>query len=184
MTELYLVLDLIIGFGSLWVLAPLIQRKWMPAWTAPAYMLGVMIGLLWELPIFYLSGTQSSLALIDIPTALLIPWPILMVCHTLWDGLLFLIGMLLAARVAPDKSVARLPPISFAVFLLWGQISAFAVELSSIVSGGWEYFDHWWWNPVFFRIGDSPVTAMPQMIWLFAPFLYWLLWRIFYREEK
>lgn len=56
--------------------------------------------------------------------------------------------------------------------VLWGQLTALAVELSAILAGTWSYVDDLWFNPVMFWFRGHPVTAAMQLTWLLAPLCF------------
>lgn len=62
--------------------------------------------------------------------------------------------------------------LGLTVQVLWGQLTALAVELSAILAGTWSYVDDLWFNPVMFWFRGHPVTAAMQLTWLLAPLCF------------
>ncbi len=61
-----------------------------------------------------------------------------------------------------------------AILVVWGQLSALAVEVGSVLNQGWVYSGGYAWNPVLFHVDGHPITVVPQIIWLAAPVVYYL----------
>lgn len=59
--------------------------------------------------------------------------------------------------------------------VIWGQVSAFLVEFSSITNDAWVYVEDYWWNPTLFHIGPHPITLLMQPIWLIAPVIFYFI---------
>jgi hypothetical protein len=136
------------------------------------FWLGVAIGLTWEIPIFL------SAVLATDPIAGFLREPplhpiVFMVAHAFWDGGLFLLGLALVRALCAHPVLASFRWPEVAVFILWGQISALAVEVVSVLNQGWFYHDGHAWNPVLFHVAEHPITLVPQLIWLVAPVVYY-----------
>jgi len=175
--------DLIIGYTFPFFVYGLFRAGRVSNAVWRLYWLGCLVGLFWEVPIFILSGQSTPLPIIFFARELPVHYLVLMVCHTLWDGGLFLAGVWLVHLLCPDPILTRFRWRELAVFLLWGQTSALAVELSSTLNDGWVYVSGYWWNPVLFTFNDHPVTVLPQLIWMVAPVVYYLA-VIRNKEEK
>ncbi len=163
-------LDLLVGYG-LPVLVLLLGRSY--AGIGSLFWLGVVIGLLWEIPIFVMSGADVGLPLITFVRTPPVHWLFFLVGHTLWDGGLFLVGIGLIHLLCPAPVLRSFAGRELAVLLVWGQLSALCVELISIGNDGWVYLTTYSWNPVLFRARGYGVTLLPQLIWLLAPVLYY-----------
>ena len=152
-------------------------------WTR-LFWLGVGIGLLWEVPIFLsaLYGHEPVLLFWRRPPLS----PLLfMLAHALWDGGLFLagVGLLRFLSPTPLRRGWRWPEVG--MMLLWGQVSALAVEIGGVRCGGWVYAADRAWNPVLLDCAGRPLTLLPQAIWLLAPLLYYgLALRLVAREAR
>ena len=97
-----------------------------------------------------------------------------MVAHAFWDGGLFLVGLALVRALCPHPVLASFRWRELGVLLLWGQASALAVEVVSVLNRGWVYGGVHAWNPVLFSVEGHPITIVPQLIWLAAPVAYYL----------
>jgi hypothetical protein len=61
-----------------------------------------------------------------------------------------------------------------AVQLVWGALQELAVELLSTGNAGWAFVTRWW-NPVMFRYNSMDITLLPQLIWVAAPIVFYLI---------
>ena len=171
----YYYLDLLVGFGSPILLYFLVRfgrvkpRDWRLFW------LGALIGLTWEIPIFLMSKLSAMPVIFWIREPP-VHYVFLMICHTLWDGAIFVVGVWLAVLLCKNRTVlSRFSWAELSVMVLWGQISAFLVEFSSISSEAWEYFQGYWWNPTVLVINGRPITLIIQIAWFFAPIAFYLI---------
>lgn len=58
--------------------------------------------------------------------------------------------------------------------IIYGQISELIVELTSTLSEAWEYIEYWW-NPRLFIFNGYNITLLPQLIWLTAPIIFYII---------
>ncbi len=177
MTELfqsaYYGLDLVLGFGAPVVTYGLVRTGRVDRVIWRLFWLGCLLGLLWEVPIFVLSAESTSLPLITWVRPPPVPYPVLLVSHTLWDGGLFLVGVWLVHRLCPSPVFARFSFRELAVLWIFGQVSALAVELSSVLNDGWVYLSCYAWNPPLFHVHGHPLTLLPQLVWAVAPVVFY-----------
>ncbi len=140
-------------------------------WIQKLFWLGAAIGLTWEVPLF-LSNTFAEAPVL----VMLSPPPVhplgLIVAHSLWDGGLFLAGVVLVWLSCPI--LRRFDRRQLAVLLVWGQLSAITVELGGVTNEAWSYVGGFAWNPTLFEVGGHPITLLPQLIWLAAPIVFYL----------
>ncbi|MAE69305.1 MAG: hypothetical protein CME06_02425 [Gemmatimonadetes bacterium] len=179
---LYYVADLAVGFGLPLVVTGLAVGPLRATSVAQLYWLGVALGLTWELPIFW-SALASPTPLIQFVVPPPVHPSVLFVSHTLWDGGLFLAGMVIVAAIRGTDAARHPGAPELALLLAWGQLSALLVELSSVVCGGWAYDPTHRWNGSLFELRGESITLLPQLIWLAAPFAYWILVRWVFRER-
>jgi hypothetical protein len=169
----FFALDLLVGF-SLPAYVHLGNRSRSDAGLIiRLFWLGVAIGLTWEIPIF-LSATFSNDPIVGFLREPPLHPLIFMVAHAFWDGGLFLLGLTLVRALCAHPVLASFRWPEIAVLVLWGQASALAVEVVSVLNRGWFYHGGHAWNPVLFHVGGHPITLLPQLIWLAAPVLYYL----------
>lgn len=98
----------------------------------------------------------------------------MLVAHAFWDGGLFLLGLALVRALCAHPVLASFRWPEIALFVVWGQASALAVEVGSVLNQGWVYDAGRASNPVLFRVAGHPITLLPQLIWLAAPVAYYL----------
>tara|TARA_X000000368_G_scaffold1228_1_gene977 strand:- start:734 stop:1285 length:552 start_codon:yes stop_codon:yes gene_type:complete len=132
------------------------------------YFLGVLVGLTWEIP-FALAGKSFHLILID--------WPIDLplarnITYSFIDGLIFIVGVLLAKFFLKSNDfLHRFNSTALLIMILWGSFSEFLVDLNG--NGKLWLFMENWYNPVFIIINGNGLTIIPQLIWFFAPIVYY-----------
>jgi hypothetical protein len=135
---------------------------------------GCGVGALWEIPFYFIGPYFSSdpLYVLNTPT----PYPLFLLhfVHCFWDGGLFMIGVWMVKRFCWAPHFERFRFQELAVLLVWGQLQEIAVELISAGSSGWAYVPHWW-NPSMFQFRDSDITLLPQLIWVAAPIVFYVL---------
>ncbi len=167
-------LDLAIAAGVTLGVVVAGRRSWRGRWVQKLFWLGVVIGLTWEVPLF-LSTTFAD----DPVIVMLSPPPIhplgLIVAHSLWDGGLFLAGVALVGWTCPRPILRRFRWRELGVLMLWGQLSALAVEIGGVSNDAWSYVAGFAANPTLFYVAGHPITALPQLIWLLAPVVFYLV---------
>ena len=141
------------------------------------YWIGFAIGLLWEVPMSIADdfGIYPPVTYIT-PAPFLIPIStiIIMITASLWDGGLFLLGLLFVKIICKKPHFDGFNWKELGVLLIYGQVSELIVELVSSTSSGWEY-NVYWWNPRLFIFNGCNITLMPQLIWLAAPILFYFV---------
>jgi hypothetical protein len=170
----YYYLDLLVGFSAPFVFWFLYRNKRIDRFLWHFFWIGVAVGLTWEIPIFVLSGESTSLPLVTWERPLLTHYSIFMISHSLWDGMLFVIGVWLIYGLCPAPHLQRFRGSELMVLVLWGQVSELLVELSSTFNDGWAFVPYGW-NPVLFHCNDHPITWLMQVIWLVASIVYYAL---------
>jgi len=172
--ESYYYLDLLVGFSSPLVFYLLYRTKKIHRFTWHLYWIGALIGLSWEVPIFVLSGESTGLPIIVWHRPLLTHYSVFMVCHTLWDGLLFVIGFWLMRLTCRAPCFHRFSWRELAVMVLWGQVSELLVELSSTTNDGWSFVEYWW-NPVIFECNGHNIAWLMQVVWFVASVAFYFV---------
>ncbi len=169
----FFTIDLLVGF-TLPVYVHLRNRSnARDALVVRLFWLGVVIGLTWEIPIF-LSTLLATAPMVGFLREPPLHPLVFMVAHAFWDGGLFLLGIALVRALCAHPVLARFRWAEIAVLVLWGQASALAVEVTSVLHEGWFYHGGHSWNPVLFHVAGHPITLVPQLIWLAAPIVYYL----------
>ncbi len=144
------------------------RYSWLLFWA------GCGVGALWEIPFYFIGPYFSSDPLYILNTPMPYPLFVLHFVHCFWDGGLFMIGVWLVKRLCRAPHFERFRFQELAVLLVWGQLQELAVELISTGSSGWAYVPHWW-NPSMFQFRGSDITVLPQLIWVIAPTVFYVL---------
>lgn len=137
------------------------------------YWIGCLIGLLWELPMS-LANEYGTYPPAHFLTPMPTPFIVIVITHCWWDGGLFLVGVFLVKKILAPPHFTKFSGYELIIMILWGQISELSVELMSTYSEGWE-FNEYWWNPVLFTFNSHNICLLPQIIWLVAPIVFYLV---------
>ena len=134
------------------------------------FVIGIFVGFTWEIP-FGLAGESFHLILIN--------WPIDLplarnITYSFIDSLIFLIGLGLTRLILKDYNfLYQFQTKALIIMIIWGSLSEFIIDLNG--NGKLWLFIENWYNPVFVTINDNNLTLIPQLIWLFAPILYYMV---------
>ena len=172
--EAYYYIDLLIGFSSPFLFYLLFKTGRIDKFIWHFFWIGVMVGLTWEIPIFIISGESTSVPIVTWTRPLIAHYLVFMISHSLWDGLLFVIGMWLVYGICRKPVFQEFRWSELTVLLIWGQVSELLVELSSTLNDGWVFVEYWW-NPVIFKFNEHNITWLMQAIWAAASIGYYLL---------
>jgi len=172
--EAYYYLDLMVGYSSPVLFYFLFKTGRIDRFTWHFFWIGVLVGLTWEIPIFVLSGESTSIPLVVWIRPLIVHYSVFMISHTLWDGLLFVIGIWLVRGICRKPVFERFRWPELIVLIVWGQVSELAVELSSTFNDGWEFVEYSW-NPVIFHFNGHNIAWLMQEIWLVASIVFYLI---------
>jgi len=145
-------------FFALYKINYISKFTWLLFWV------GILLGLTWEVP----------LSIINAPFPPSIETYILMTTATIWDGGLFLLGYWVVIKICKEPHFNRFKLKELGILLLYGQLSSFIIEMLAVVSGGWEY-EITSWNPLLFTFLGGNITLLPQLIWFFAPILFYFI---------
>jgi len=163
-----MILDLVIGFGAPVAGYILYRARILPRREWSLFWLGVVIGLGFEIP-FNLAGDGFLRVLVEWP----LPRITVNICHSFWDGFLFLGGVFLCRVILRgDGFLSRFSWPALAIQTAWGGAQALGIEL---LNNGvlWRYAVGPW-NPAFLTIGGEQYTILVQLIWLVIPTLFYL----------
>jgi len=138
------------------------------------FWLGCALGVCWELPMSLLNEFSSAFPVAHFIQPLPTHFSVLVIMHSFWDGGLFLVGVWFVRAVCKPPWFDQFRPCELFVLLVWGQLSELIVELLSTFNEAWAYIPYCW-NPTLFMFNDSHITLLPQMIWLAAPIVFYLL---------
>ncbi len=171
----YYALDLLIGYAAPLVVFGLYRAGRVDRFVWRLFWVGCALGLTWEVPMFVLSGEDMGVPLLVWIRPLPAHYVIFMVSHTLWDGGLFLVGVWLVRRLCRAPSFEAFRWQELGVLLVWGQVSELMVELSSTLNDGWVFITEYGYNPTLLQFNGHPITLMPQLVWLAAPVVFYLI---------
>jgi len=178
-------IDLVIGFSFPAFFYFLYKTGNIERWVWTFFWVGVGFGLLWEIPIFLLSTENATYPIIRYLQPLPVHYLIVMVCHALWDGGLFLMGIgLVFVFVFSPSALRRFSWKELAIFVVWGQLSALSVELLGIFNDGWAYIPGYWWNPTLFQVKQQSLTLFILFVWFAASILYYLILLRFHQKKR
>ena len=137
------------------------------------FFLGFLIGLTWELPLGLARELEIPIATFT-NTKPFMPFPLHSIIHSLWDGGIFLIGVGFIWLYSKEAFFNSFNLKELLILEAWGQVQSFIIELSSILGGGWEYIPCWW-NPSLFVINGHCFTLFPQLVWVVAGVVFYIL---------
>jgi hypothetical protein len=172
--EYFYWIDFAIGTSMLIVVFSLYKTKVVSRYIWRLFWLGFGLGLCWEVPLSVLNAYSKTCPPARFITPLPTHFSVLIVEHSFWDGGLFLIGVFLLYLLDRKSWFSKFSLKELLLFMLWGQLSELWVELTSTFNQGWAY-NVYWWNPSLFRFNGLDITLLPQLIWLVAPVVYYLV---------
>jgi hypothetical protein len=135
------------------------------------FITGFLVGCVFEFFIWFMG---PSFFFVKMPWPL--PWPTYYICHSLWDGGLFMAGYFLAGILLRKPRTILCTVFDWrelAVMTAWGAITAFFVEVSGngII---WQYIPQRW-NPAWTTIGGQSYTIFIQAVWLVVPAVFYCI---------
>lgn len=137
------------------------------------YWVGFFLGLCWELPMS-IANEYGEYPPASFITPLPTHFMVIVITHSFWDGGLFLVGVWLVRKLCAEPQFVQFKWKELAVLLVWGQLSELTVELLSTFNNAWE-FNRYWWNPTLFIFNNHNITLLPQLIWLVAPIVFYII---------
>jgi hypothetical protein len=141
------------------------------------FWLGFILGVCWEVPLTIaneISGFPPSRFIIPPPLPAPYSAIIIIINHSFWDGGLFLLGIWFIQLICKKPILEKFKLSELVIFIIYGQISALIVELLSTSSNAWEY-NIYLWNPLLFKFNEHNITLLPQLIWLAAPIVFYII---------
>lgn len=174
MSELFYILDLVIGFTAPTLVFILYRTKKISKFSWCIFWVGAVIGLTWEIPMFV--GSYDTTFFITLET--INPYPfhysIYLISHTFWDGGLFLIGYWLVLLISKTPQFDSFDIKEFLILIIFGQIQEIMVEIGAVSNSAWTFIAYWW-NPALFYFNGYPITLYPQICWLYGITLFYFL---------
>jgi hypothetical protein len=172
--EYFYWVDLVIALSIPLLFVLLYRTRRISRYLWLLFWIGCGVGALWEIPFYFIGPYFSSDPSYVLKTPTPYPLFLLHFVHCFWDGGRFMIGVWMVKRFCRAPHFERFRFQELAVLLVWGQLQEIAVELISTGSSGWAYVPHWW-NPSMFRFRGSDITLLPQLIWVVAPIVFYVL---------
>lgn len=131
--------------------------------------LGFLIGMTFEQFLSFMGPGFISFEM-EFP----VPRAAIYVCHSLWDGGLFMGGYLsvwLLTRKPRGEICTAFDWRELAIMVAWGFLSSIVIE---VIGNGiiWEY-QQVAWNPVWLTIAGQGYTIFIQLVWLVAPVIFY-----------
>ena len=138
------------------------------------FWVGFCIGLTWEVPMQLVNNFFPENAVHVEMRGLPVHFSAIILAHSLWDGGLFILGVLAAWLFSGSPLFARFNWKELIALIVWGQASELWVELTATFGEAWAYIPRWY-NPELFKFNGHPITLMPQLIWLAAPIVFYFI---------
>eukprot|EP01024_Parvocaulis_polyphysoides_P034991 TRINITY_DN3098_c0_g2_i2.p2 TRINITY_DN3098_c0_g2~~TRINITY_DN3098_c0_g2_i2.p2 ORF type:complete len:257 (-),score=9.17 TRINITY_DN3098_c0_g2_i2:314-1084(-) len=139
--------------------------------VALLFCCGCFLGVLWEVPLSF-PGWQS-----DPKQLLKVLYPkylFLLLPYFFWDGLILTIGYWIVKSCLAPPHFTVFSWLEFCIVIVWGQVSSLLVEVFAAVFNLWSYKPSKW-NPLLFKVNETPITFMPQAIWIAASTIFYLI---------
>ncbi len=171
--SLFFLVDYLLAALILVIVLAIFLLKKINKYVVYLFLVGFLIGLLWEIPMGLARELELPLATFSGGKPLL-PFPFHSIVHSIWDGGIFLIGVFLIWLYSREQFFNEFRIGELLILEIWGQLQSLIIELSSIIGGGWQYIPYWW-NPSLFMVGGHHFTLLPQLIWIFASILFYIL---------
>lgn len=184
---------MIVVIGAIIILGGLIfclLTKRLPRKYWLFFLIGAAIGMCWEIAFTYsgmgypilAGGTANPTGqdLSDLPDIIIAP---ILVMTAIWDGGLFVAGLVIARIILGAGIEHRFNWAALATMLAWGQLQSLIIEIYAIENGMWAY-SATPSNPQLFGWGEAQITLVPQLVWFVGYFaFYWAVLKISQRRE-
>ena len=172
--DMFYFLDLLVGFTAPILAYILYRTEKIDKFSWYVFWIGAVVGLTWEIPMFVGSYETNFF----IPLETIRPYPfhyiIFLISHTLWDGMLFLIGYRLVLLLSESPRFKEFNLKELMILIIYGQIQEIIVEVGSISNSAWTFIVYWW-NPALFYVNEYPITLYPQLAWLVGSILFYFI---------
>jgi hypothetical protein len=172
--ENFYLIDFAVGIIAPLMVYGLVRLGLLERYFWRLFWLGFGIGLTWEVPMQVLNQLGPELAAHAYVRPPPVPFIVIIIMHSSWDGGLFLLGLALCRLILRGPVLARFNAIELLILIVWGQASELWVELTATFGEAWHYIPRSW-NPALFSFNGQPITLLPQLIWLAAPILFYLI---------
>ncbi|MHA1526561.1 MAG: hypothetical protein ACTSQD_05975 [Promethearchaeota archaeon] len=172
--DMFYILDLLVGFTAPILAYILYRTEKIDKFSWYVFWIGAAVGLTWEIPMFV--GSYETNFFITLET--IRPYPfhyiVFLISHTLWDGMLFIIGYRLVLLLSESPRFKEFNLKELMILIIYGQIQEIIVEVGSVSNSAWTFIVYWW-NPALFYVNKYPITLYPQLAWLFGSILFYFI---------
>ena len=167
-------IDFCIGASMPIIAFLLYKTRRIDRYTWVLFWIGAALGMTWELPMSLLNEYSSTHAVAKFIRPMPTHFSVIIVTHSFWDGGLFLAGVWIVRKICREPVFESFRIQELSVLLIWGQTSELAVELTSTFNHAWAFIPRWW-NPSLFNFNGSDITLLPQLIWIAAPLVFYII---------
>jgi hypothetical protein len=144
---------------------------------------GVLLGGMWELALGVVVPRRMEMPLYTVFPDVMVPRLVHVIAYSLWDGALFLLGVLLVTTLLDGRAFRRFRWGELGILVAWGQLQSLAIEVLAVTTGLWTYHPTAW-NPALFELGDGTITVLPKAIWLLAVLVFYPCCLFVYRAGR
>lgn len=180
MKKIFHALDVVIVIVILAIVITLVVLQQIQPFHLTLFIVGCLVGTLWELPLHFAGPKYSSDPIFTPITHFPLPAILQPLLHCIWDGAIFMIGVWLMEQFTPAPHFDQFQWNELLVLMAWGIGSAIVVECIGTM-GGWVYTVRRW-NPVLFRFNGQNITLLPIAIWGIAPIVFYVLALIIFQS--
>ena len=172
--DMFYFLDLLVGFIAPILAYILYRTEKIDKFSWYVFWIGAAVGLTWEIPMFIGSYETSFFVTLEPIRPYPFHYIIFLISHTLWDGMLFIIGYRLVLLLSESPRFEEFNLKELIILIINGQIQEIIVEVGAVSNSAWTFIVYWW-NPALFYVNEYPITLYPQLAWLFGSILFYFI---------
>ena len=172
--DMFYFLDLLVGFIAPILAYILYRTEKIDKFSWYVFWIGAAVGLTWEIPMFIGSYETSFFVTLEPIRPYPFHYIVFLVSHTLWDGMLFIIGYRLVLLLSESPRFEEFNLKELIILIIYGQIQEIIVEVGAVSNSAWTFIVYWW-NPALFYVNEYPITLYPQLAWLFGSILFYFI---------
>lgn len=172
--DMFYFLDLLVGFIAPILAYILYRTEKIDKFSWYVFWIGAAVGLTWEIPMFIGSYETSFFVTLEPIRPYPFHYIVFLVSHTLWDGMLFIIGYRLVLLLSESPRFEEFNLKELIILIINGQIQEIIVEVGAVSNSAWTFIVYWW-NPALFYVNEYPITLYPQLAWLFGSILFYFI---------
>ncbi len=172
--DMFYFLDLLVGFTAPILAYILYRTKKIDKFSWYVFWIGAAVGITWEIPMFVGSYETNFFVTLEPIRPYPFHYIVFLISHTLWDGMLFLIGYRLVLLLSKSPKFEEFNLKELMILIIYGQIQEILVEVGAVSNSAWTFIVYWW-NPALFYVNEYPITLYPQLTWLFGSLLFYFI---------